>query len=162
MKYLVIVFLIYITPIQFCSAQNTKSARYFNYSFSHGCFTVIYTNTTFFQIVNTGTSQAPFGTFTLCCVQHYLLLIKKFYDYGQLTAHLPIRGFTRIEDTDVPGITIVLQNSHPYILIVDNNGAVWQLTKAQAFALVPILQEQTLVTQMTACPDPNCICTEQR
>ncbi|MGV3695519.1 hypothetical protein [Flavobacterium sp.] len=133
-------------------SQTKPNTFAYSWSINHGVFTAVYLNTPW----GVGTSSDATGTFSLMCKEHYLELIVKLWNYGQTTAHIPTRGFNGIDDNGIPGLHVILQTSHPFILIMDSQGRVWKLTKPNAVALAEILMQQNLIDQIPACTQCPC------
>lgn len=147
MKKLILLLLLTISV----SAQ--KSAFTYSWQINHGTFYAVYTNIPWNQIQ---VSDSPFGQISFACLQDYLEFIRVLWTYGNMQAH------TRPDETDINSVRIIIETSHPFVLVINTDLTVWKLTKAQALALANQLMLQSNIIQMTTCSDTNCICTQSR
>lgn len=138
-----------------CSAQKMPVFTY-NYTIENGVFTSVFTNTTFFHNLNVGSSTDVLGIITFSCREDFSLFFCSLYNWGNTSAHIETRGWNGL-DLLIGSTHFILQRYHPYILIVDNQGRTWKLTKAEAFALGNALKDRFL--DVPLCNPCNCTIT---
>lgn len=131
-----------------CTAQKPPVFTY-NWQIQDGIFTVKFANNPW---SDSGTSTEVYGYFTTECRQTYLDFISKLLYYGNTPAHW--QGIT--DSTD--NLILINEQSHPFILMVDNFGRVWKITKSDALILAGKLNQTILINQLVICPDIVCIC----
>lgn len=142
-------FIILLLLFSGCTAQKKPETFTFNWDISEGVFTVTFLNTPY---NDNGTSLDKLGYFTTNCRQTYLDFINKLIQYGNTPAHF--EGVT--DHTD--NLDIITEPSHPYILIIDNSGRCWKITKPKALILANQLNQTIWINWIQICEDIPCQC----
>lgn len=144
-KYLILLLLITISSY---SQRGIKSVR-FDYLYSitpNNIFSVTYLNQPYLEI---GTNTSITSWFQLECQEDYLNFLCILYKFGNTPAHLTRES--EIRDTSVNTITGILQDSHPFVLILDSNGGVWKFTKPKALQLFNELNNPIMFNRLRIC-----------
>jgi len=151
-KILKLIAILLLSAISYSQQKQTiiKPSNFtYNWQINDGVFTLTFANT---QYLDYGYSNDRIGTFTTNCKQTYLDFINKLIQYGRLNNH--DNGYSDRTDN----LEIITDQSFAFILMIDNNGRVFKISKQNALTLANQLNQTMWISQIQNCVDLPCVC----